>query len=179
MAGDIHKLFNTAEAPTLGPERRAGTLSVAEIDNVLGPKPSPLVRATILLWHDHLDEAHTISQAIETPDGSYLHGIIHRREPDYSNAKYWFNRVGRHACFPDVADAATAVLKLTYYQYDKPAPPLLVRGKWDPFAFIDACERACANKGDKDLENALRQIQGAELSILLKRFLDKTVVSGR
>jgi hypothetical protein len=174
MAADVLDLiFNTAEEPALGPERRKGTKTIAQIDGVLGAGGHPLVRATVLLWHDHLDEAHAIAQDIENVDGSYLHGIVHRREPDYSNAKYWFRRVGRHRCFEDLADAAYAILDLTFYEHDKPAPPLIVEGKWDPFAFIDTCETASRGKGDDDLIKALRQIQAAELSILLKDFLNR------
>ena len=55
------------------------------------------VLAGLYLLYDELDESHTISQALETPTGSYWHGIMHRREPDYGNAKYWFRRVGDHA----------------------------------------------------------------------------------
>ena len=37
------------------------------------------------LWllHDFLDESHSLSQEITTDTGSYWHGIMHRREPDY------------------------------------------------------------------------------------------------
>src|SRR5205823_11683753 len=52
--------------------------------------------AGLWLYHDFLDESHTLSQEIYTTTGSYWHGLMHRREPDYSNAKYWFQRVGDH-----------------------------------------------------------------------------------
>src|SRR5947208_17145720 len=111
LSSDLRKLLSTSEPPQLGPEGRPGILPIAHIDAQLGelaqsgPK-APLVRATLYLWHDHLDEAHSIAQGIETSDGSYVHGIMHRREPDYSNARYWFNRVGRHVCFAELAKRA-------------------------------------------------------------------------
>ena len=60
--------------------------------------------AGLWLYFSCLDEAHTLAQAIETPDGSFWHGIMHRQEPDAGNAGYWFRRVGRHAIFPGLRD---------------------------------------------------------------------------
>ena len=53
------------------------------------------------LWllNNFLDESHKISQEIHTTGGSYWHAIMHRREPDYGNSKYWCRRVGRHRIF--------------------------------------------------------------------------------
>src|SRR5262245_49234616 len=41
--------------------------------------------AGLWLYHDFLDESHTISQSLETTSGSYWHGLMHRREPDFAN----------------------------------------------------------------------------------------------
>jgi hypothetical protein len=165
--GEIEELLHTPELPRLGPEGRKGTKSVAEIDRILGAESDPLARATALLWHDHLDEAHTIAQDIKSRDGSYLHGIMHRREPDYSNAKYWFNRVGQHPSFAPLAEKALSLLT------DEPAlaKRLLPHGQWDPYAFIDACEEAEKGRLSPGQTTLLRKIQAAELMLLLKEFL--------
>lgn len=58
------------------------------------------LEAGLLLLHDFDDESHTISQSLEDKDplgtANYWHGIMHRREPDASNAAWWFRRIGRH-----------------------------------------------------------------------------------
>jgi hypothetical protein len=52
--------------------------------------------AGLWLVYDFLDDAHEISQRIDTPTGSLWHAIMHRREGDYANAKYWLRRAGSH-----------------------------------------------------------------------------------
>ncbi|MCC6794792.1 MAG: hypothetical protein IT366_06705 [Candidatus Hydrogenedentes bacterium] len=52
--------------------------------------------AGLWLYVDELDRSHVISQGIEDATGSYWHGIMHRREGDFSNSHYWFHRVGNH-----------------------------------------------------------------------------------
>jgi hypothetical protein len=50
------------------------------------------------LWHDgrgEWDKAHDVAQDINTPDGSWIHAYLHRKEGDRSNAKYWYNRANR------------------------------------------------------------------------------------
>jgi hypothetical protein len=54
----------------------------------------PELQAGIWLYVDDLERSHLISQNIHTSEGSYWHGVMHRREGDFSNAKYWFRQAG-------------------------------------------------------------------------------------
>ncbi|MBT3911819.1 MAG: hypothetical protein HOF22_01330, partial [Verrucomicrobia bacterium] len=103
--------IDTGNLPGLGPEVRSSAQPSAALAQAVGAlglsgESADLAKAAALLWHDHLDESHTVSQDIGSADGSFLHGIMHRREPDYPNAKYWFRRVGDHPCFPALASEA-------------------------------------------------------------------------
>lgn len=64
--------------------------------------------AGLWLYYDYLDESHTISQSLDTREGSYWHAIMHRREPDPWNAKYWFRRVGDHPVLDQLREQAPA-----------------------------------------------------------------------
>ena len=108
--------------------------------------------AGLYLYFSCLDDAHTIAQSIQTPDGSFWHGIMHRQEPDAGNAGYWFRRVGKHAIFPDLRTAAE---KLGYPS----------GASWDPFAFIDACEEARRCPGSAR-ELLMQRVQLAEWQLL-------------
>lgn len=55
-----------------------------------------LSEAGLWLLAGELEQSHSISQGIDSAEGSYWHGIMHRREGDFGNAKYWFRRVGEH-----------------------------------------------------------------------------------
>ena len=171
---NFKRLITTAESPRLGPQRRAGTATEKEVarrlteffaSEKISPSTQALLRSAALLWHDHLDASHTISQGIETPDGSWLHGIMHRREPDYGNAKYWFRRVGRHEAFPKLAARAAAVTS-------ECGDSFLEEGEWDPFAFIDECE-ATGQGNDEEISAMLRAIQAAEFDVLVEHILSQ------
>ena len=56
----------------------------------------PDLHAGLWLYVDDLDRSHTVSQALEDATGSYWHGIMHRREGDFSNSHYWMRRAARH-----------------------------------------------------------------------------------
>jgi hypothetical protein len=111
-------------------------------------------RAGLYLLAGFWDQAHEIAQSIHTTDGSYWHAIVHRQEPDAGNASYWFRRVGQHAVFPALANRAAAI------------DPALT-GPWNPYNFIDYCERAARQPGS-DLERRAIEIQQAEWEFLFE-----------
>lgn len=116
----------------------------------------------IWLLFNYLEESHTISQSIETTTGSLWHAIMHRREGDFFNSKYWFRRVGEHAIFPDLQKVASGLAA------EVEAHPsihfLSKQSQWNPFDFVDLVEACLANKSPHEL--LCRQIQQAEWELL-------------
>jgi hypothetical protein len=173
MLESLQTLLDPANPPALGPGPRPGTLTMEQLrerlDTALAGSRSSgaragLLRALVLLWHDHFEAAHGIAQSVEDADGSYVHAILHRREPDYSNAKYWFHRVGRHDCYAELARRVAPLLQSP--ANTALARKILPRGEWDAFAFVDACEEASsAAAGDPRLR-LLRDIQRIEFEVL-------------
>jgi hypothetical protein len=171
----IQQLLATPEPPALGPKSRGGVISEAalnpQLDSLFRETALPadrqaLVRSLLLLWHDHLDAAHHLSQNIENADGSFVHAIMHRREPDYGNAKYWWRRVGAHPAFLAISHRVKELLEQR--GAGELAERLLPDGKWDACGFVDECERAAASAQNVQL---LRQIQRIETEVLLEHFL--------
>lgn len=78
---------------------------------VIDTDEAACLHAALYLWHDFLHEAHEICQAVETPSGSFWHAILHRREGDFSNAKYWYARVGKHPAYEAIAANAATLLR--------------------------------------------------------------------
>ena len=105
------------------------------------------------------DQSHTASQDLSSAEGSYWHAIAHRMEPDSSNAGYWFRRVNDHPIFPQLQEAASAILTL----HDIPGWRL--KAQWDPFSFIQWCDEARSQKGTGKEKVAL-EIQMAEWTLL-------------
>ena len=99
---------------SLTPDQLLAPAKIVSQDDAL------LVKAALYLAHGFLDASHQISQQVETLNGSYWHAIMHRKEGDFSNAKYWYRRVGPHPVFAKIAE------------------------DFDPFRFVGQC----AKRGD-------------------------------
>ncbi|EMI40694.1 hypothetical protein [Rhodopirellula sp. SWK7] len=133
----------------------------ADLENLLGrpdacrvttqsgdsPLP-PLVLSGLWLLAGDLDRSHSISQNEPSSQGSFWHGIMHRREGDYSNAAYWFRRVRSSPVLESLAEIYPE-------QYS------------DPYEFNDAVAAAVRQR-DEDRVSELQQIQWTEWQLLLQ-----------
>ena len=107
-------------------------------------KAKAVVRAALFLWNDDLSQAHALAQEIESSTGSLIHGIMHRREPDYSNSQYWLRQVGAHPIFLNLMQEFPG---------------------WEPLRFIDLCAQATKNNTPQAQHN-LEILQSRELELL-------------
>jgi len=137
----IDKLKNRVPAPPLVPKKIWDSELSKSIEDL---KVSNTLKATLHLWNDDLDKAHRLAQNIDNATGSLIHGIMHRREPDYSNSKYWFRHVKNHPIFLNLIQEFSG---------------------WEPFSFIDQCEKAASSKDDQ-ISKDLEIVQSREIELL-------------
>lgn len=162
-------------APRLGFDWKAGTLPLADsgtpadeaVSEFLSEKSSDIpdiVWAGLLLANGEDEASHRVSQSFEgESDFDYWHGLMHRREPDYGNASYWFRRVGQHPAFDDLP---TAIKRIFATINDVSVPPF-AEETWSAADAIEYFHRAADQPGS-ELERHARLIQQAEIANLLR-----------
>lgn len=177
----VQKLDARQPLPPLVPEKEWNSeltkqiqaTSATDLFNAQALKDSSLanaVKSGLLLWNDALDDSHNVSQSIRSKTGSYWHGIMHRREPDYSNSKYWFARVGNHPVFPTLRVRILDTLKAgsnQSAQLARYAEAIEQNDNWDAPQFIDWCQDA-ARHSDGEVVEFLRTVQVEEIKLLLE-----------
>lgn len=142
----------TGRLPALGPgsPNQAVRAKLAAFTLPGDPDMVKALHSALWLYHDFLDESHEISQELHTPTGSLLHAVMHRREPDAWNSKYWLRRVGDH---PVYAEIGVAAKELGYGT-----------GAWNPVRFVDDCEAARGSGTAR--EELLKRVQAAEIELI-------------
>jgi hypothetical protein len=150
--------------------RLADALSHQALSKLFPSSPRPAILALsagLLQMYDFWEASHTAAQEAddlgETQFSAYWHGIAHRREPDASNAAYWFRRVGRHPLLPALARAARPILE----DHGDPRldSQLTSKGAWNTMAMIDLCTGA---KAGTPQERLARRLQRLEMQMLLE-----------
>ncbi len=173
----LRPLWQTPQPPDLGPGPRPGITAESALraqfseltrQLKLPPRRAELLLGSLLWWHDHLQAAHALAQQIPDADGSYLHALMHRREPDYANAGYWFHRAGAHPVLTPLGAAARPWLE------DRGETGLIARlltgGRWNGFAFLEFCEAVAREPVTAPAHQLARELQRLEFEVWL-RFL--------
>jgi hypothetical protein len=75
-------------------------LTLSEFKASLGHTHPPSGSSPLLqsLWHEAKGDwnaAHELAQDVNTSEGAWVHGYLHLREGDQSNASYWYNRANQ------------------------------------------------------------------------------------
>lgn len=150
LSPELRQAITAADLPSLGdgptnPQLKAllqtpGSGLPSEVPADAGAARA--CEAALWLLAGDLDRSHQISQSLESADGSFWHGVMHRREGDFQNAKYWFRRAGHHPALETLgshvaADALTRSL----------ADELVSESGWDTGGFVDHCQRATKQGG--------------------------------
>ncbi|MEQ1860271.1 MAG: hypothetical protein ABMA13_10065 [Chthoniobacteraceae bacterium] len=112
-----------------------------------------LVRGGLLYALDDLDGAHKFFQDEASDLASYWHGMMHRREGDFDNARYWFRRAGTVPFFDALHGRAA--------QFSADIAKQL---SWDPYLFTGLCEQA--RFGAEDEGGELVRLQRAEFEAI-------------
>ncbi len=122
-------------------------------------KMASLCLSGVWLFNNYLEESHSISQDADGPTGSYWHGIMHRREGDFPNSKYWFRQVGEHPAFEMIDERMGASEAF----YKSPALADLSSSGYDPFELVDHCRTVIRSEtestspgGEENPNNDLR-----------------------
>jgi len=169
--------IGTPTPPDLDGGPRAGVHAASQVKDSLellfaklgvADREASLLLATALLFNDQHDEAHDIVQDLSCREGCLLHAILHRREPDYWNAKYWFRRTTDHPIYRTITPRVTSLGRT-------PAELALLRrltlaGTLDPIAMVDECE-ALVRVPEGEEARYLREIQRAEFEALSSHLL--------
>jgi hypothetical protein len=112
-----------------------------------------LVRGALHYAVDALDPAHALFQEDHSDLGSYWHGMLHRREGDFDNARYWFRRAGAQPFF-DSLHRESANL----------SADMAKQPTWDPYLFTGQYEQA--RHGAEELVEEMRALQRAEFDVI-------------
>ncbi len=157
-------IFATPDAGAEPALRAMTDQTISKNRRVRMPHDAQALQAALWLLFDFMKESHDISQAIATPSGSYWHGILHRREPDAFNAKYWMARVGEHPIFSELRDDATVIAAREAggkhgHVFDKLTA---MKTTWDAAWFTDFC----CSEAEPPVKELLLEIQRREWALL-------------
>jgi hypothetical protein len=122
------------------------------------PDDAAAALAGLWLWLDALDDCHKIAQDLVSPTGSFWHAIMHRREGDFSNAKYWYHRCPNHHVMKMLAAVSSSLAG--GFESDRQVKRI-ISGPWSPDALVDLVEEVNEKPSDPRFDLAVK-LQRAE-----------------
>jgi hypothetical protein len=129
----------------------------ADLQRLGGYRPEvvPFVRSLLLLAAGDLERAHILVQEATSADGTYIHGIVHRTEGDFDNARYWFRRTAVHPAAAEIYRRAAAN-----------SAKIASCATWDPIVVTDWVEASKSTGADEEL----RAVLAIEAEVMLEHF---------
>jgi hypothetical protein len=104
----------------------------------------PFVRSLLLLAAGDLERAHILVQEASNANGTYIHGMVHRTEDDFDNARYWFRRTAVHPASAEIYRHAVAN-----------SQKVASWATWDPIWMTDWVEASRTTGADEELRTVL------------------------
>jgi hypothetical protein len=114
-----------------------------EIAPATGPTAS-CIRSLLFLASGGLSQAHRIVQEMSTTDAAYIHGVIHRVDDDFDNARYWFRGARVHPAAAEMYRRASAS-----------SPTMSQSAGWDPILVTDLLEKSRSSGVSEELQTLL------------------------
>ena len=115
--------------------------------------PLPLLRGGLFYFHNALEDSHKEVAKLEDSASSYWHGMVHRRQGDFDNARYWMRRSGDHPTFAEMQSRASDA-----------SPHMARQAGWDPFLFVHLCEQF--RYGETEYKKEIGHLQKVEFSVI-------------
>ncbi len=120
---------------------------------VKDPALVPLLRAALFYFHNALPDSHALLNTASGDLAAYWHGMVHRREGDFENARHWMRRAGTQPTFAEMHARAC-----------DGSPHMARQTGWDPFLFIHLCEQF--RFGAEEFRTEIGALQRAEFDVM-------------
>jgi len=163
------------DKPLLNGKKAVEALTAENLGWVKDSQTLLFVESALYIYFDCFEEAHQIAQDHEGIYGNWLHAILHRREPDAGNSKYWYQRVnGPPSVYEGIGVKALEILgKNPVNELDSLAQKISKSKTWEPGTFVDLCDKFRKKEPSSLPYKALVEIQEIEWRGLLGFILEK------
>jgi hypothetical protein len=123
-------------------------------------KTSPKVPPVQSVETDKISSTQDLRETASTL--AFWHAIMHRREGDFSNGKYWYARVGAHPVIETLTHQAGSIVNA--FPADNSVLRVIAAG-WKPAAWVDLVEAVHESPADPR-HNIAVQLQQLEWNLL-------------